>query len=92
MDTKGKGSAEMKMHNRVHSLDSGKTEVISSMELSITGRMAQFGSRMIGDVNNQMFSQFTKNLQRNLQPSDKTGERESTAESESYTQTKITSQ
>lgn len=66
MDSKGTGRAEMKMQTAVKALESGKTEVVSSMELNVSGKLAQFGSRMIGDVNNQMFSLFTKNLEQNL--------------------------
>ena len=70
MDSKGTGRAEMKMKATVTALENGKTEVASSMELTISGRMAQFGTRMIGDVNNQMFKMFTENLNRNLQSDD----------------------
>jgi carbon monoxide dehydrogenase subunit G len=70
MDTKGTGRAEMKMKTSVKALESGKTEVASSMELNVSGKIAQFGTRMIGDVNNQMFSLFTKNLEQNLQSQD----------------------
>ena len=70
MDSKGTGSAEMKMKATVTALENGKTEVASSMELNISGRMAQFGTRMIGDVNNQMFKMFTENLDKNLQSDD----------------------
>ena len=70
MDSKGTGRAEMTMKATVTSLEDGKTEVASSMELTITGRMAQFGTRMIADVNTQMFNMFTKNLNNNLESSD----------------------
>ena len=32
------------------------------MTVSITGRIAQFGARMIGAVNNKMFEQFISNF------------------------------
>ena len=32
------------------------------MSISITGRIAQFGSRMIEAVNNKLFDQFTQNF------------------------------
>lgn len=38
------------------------TEVTSIMSISITGRIAQFGSRMIEAVNNKLFDQFTQNF------------------------------
>ena len=34
----------------------------SSMTLSITGKIAQFGARMIVAVNNKMFDQWAKNF------------------------------
>ena len=66
-DSKGKGSASMKMVARLRSLPLGGTEVIGSSELSITGFMAQFGSRVIEEVSNQMFAQFTQNIQKKLE-------------------------
>ncbi len=84
MDSKGTGHAEMKMKATVTALENGKTEVASSMELNISGRMAQFGTRMIGDVNNQMFKMFTENLDKNLQ-SDDQSEKDDGGESVSET-------
>ncbi len=67
LDSKGKGSASMKMTGQLRKLDDGVTEVASSMEVSITGRLAQFGSRMMVDVSNQMFEQFTENFKQALE-------------------------
>ena len=36
--------------------------MLSSMSLSITGRLAQFGARMIVAVNNKMFDQWAKSF------------------------------
>ena len=38
------------------------TEVSCIMTVSITGRIAQFGSRMIEAVNNKLFEQFIQNF------------------------------
>ena len=67
LDSKGKGSASMKMTAQLRKLDDGGTEVASSMEVSITGRLAQFGSRMMVDVSNQMFEKFTENFKQALE-------------------------
>ncbi len=67
LDSKGKGSASMKMTAQLRKLDDGVTEVSSSMEVSVTGRLAQFGSRMMVDVSNQMFEQFTENFKQALE-------------------------
>ncbi len=75
-DSKGKGSASMKMVARLRSLPLGGTEVIGSSELSITGFMAQFGSRVIEEVSNQMFAQFTQNIQKKLEGMEGSGSEE----------------
>ena len=58
LDTSGKGSANMTMNIKLFTLEEGGTEMQSSMSLSITGRLAQFGARMIVAVNNKMFDQW----------------------------------
>lgn len=66
-DVRGKGSASMKMTGRVRDLPGGGSEVITISELNVIGILAQMGSRMIQEVANQMFEQFTKNLRQHLQ-------------------------
>ena len=58
LDTSGKGGANMTMNIKLSTLEEGGTEMQSSMSLSITGRLAQFGARMIVAVNNKMFNQW----------------------------------
>ena len=58
LDTSGKGGANMTMKIKLSTLEEGGTEMQSSMSLSITGRLAQFGARMIVAVNNKMFDQW----------------------------------
>ena len=58
LDTSGKGGANMTMNIKLSTLEEGRTEMQSSMSLSITGRLAQFGARMIVAVNNKMFDQW----------------------------------
>ena len=58
LDTSGKGGANMTMNLKLSTLEDGGTEMLSSMSLSITGRLAQFGARMIVAVNNKMFDQW----------------------------------
>ncbi|MCI0529043.1 MAG: SRPBCC family protein, partial [Nitrospira sp.] len=71
LDEKGKGSASMKMTGRLRKLEDGGTEVIGSSEVSVTGRLAQLGSRMIVEVSNQMFEQFNQKLKESLQSSER---------------------
>ena len=46
----------------LHESEQGQTRVDCSMRVSITGRIAQFGARMIHAVNNKMFDRFTANF------------------------------
>ena len=60
-DISGKGGAAMSMWLKLNALETG-TEVRCRMTVSITGRIAQFGGRMIEAVNNKMFEQFISNF------------------------------
>jgi hypothetical protein len=65
VDHKGKGGADMKMDGVLSEKDGG-TEVKVTMDVSVTGMLAQFGSRMIHDVSNQVFDQFVANFKAQL--------------------------
>jgi carbon monoxide dehydrogenase subunit G len=65
-DTKGKGSASMKMTGKLRE-ENGGTEVSSVAELNIVGILAQMGSRVISQVNDIMFEQFVNNFRQQLQ-------------------------
>jgi len=71
-DTRGKGSASMKMTGKLRSLDNGGTEVTSVSELGVIGILAQMGGRMINEVSNIMFNQFTSNFRQMLQSGENT--------------------
>ena len=79
LDTSGKGGANMTMNIKLSPLDGGGTEMQSSMTLSITGRLAQFGARMIVAVNNKMFDQWATSFTElmNQQTSSKDSDEES---------------
>lgn len=79
VDTKGKGSANMVLSGKLKDNGNNITEVTNNMDISITGKLAQFGSRMIADVSDQVFKQFLDNFRNQIQaaPSDST---EATAE------------
>ena len=59
-DAKGKGSARMRLVGTVRELGDGQTEVSSAMTLSISGRLAQFGSRLMADVSRGVFEKFVE--------------------------------
>jgi uncharacterized protein len=65
-DNKGKGGADMTMKG-VLAESEGGTNVDVTMDISITGMLAQFGSRMIQDVSNQVFDQFVFNFKSQLE-------------------------
>ena len=66
-DVRGRGSASMKMTGKLRTLDGGATEVASISEVNVVGILAQMGSRVISEVSNIMFEQFSKNFQALLQ-------------------------
>lgn len=66
MDAKGKGSAGMVMNGNVKSVDKNNSEVAYNLEISVTGKLAQFGSRLIVDVSNQLADQFTQSFKEAL--------------------------
>jgi carbon monoxide dehydrogenase subunit G len=65
VDSKGKGSADMTMIGILSEVN-GETLVKFSMEISITGMLAQFGSRLIKDVSDQLLNQFMDNFKNRL--------------------------
>jgi len=65
LDSKGKGSADMTMNGNLKPSEKG-TEVNFSMEISIVGMLAQFGSRLINDVSDQLLNQFVDNFKAKL--------------------------
>ena len=71
-DVRGRGSASMKMNGRLLALADGGTEVTSSSEITVVGILAQMGSRVIIEVSNVMFGEFTKNLELRLKQSSNT--------------------
>ena len=60
-DINGKGGAAMSMGLTLNELETC-TEAYCKMTVSITGRIAQFGSRMFEAVNNKLFEQFINNF------------------------------
>lgn len=65
LDSKGKGSADMLMNGVLTEVD-GKTHVNFSMDITIVGKLAQFGSRLINDVSDQLLNQFVDNFAQKL--------------------------
>lgn len=64
-DVRGRGSASMKMTGNASAVDGG-TEVSTVAELNVAGILAQMGGRVMQEVSNIMFEQFTKNFREKL--------------------------
>lgn len=66
VDVKGNGSAEMTMTMNIIALDGGGSKLDAIMDVTVNGKIAQFGSRLITTVSNQMFKQFVSNFSKKL--------------------------
>ena len=73
-DTKGKGGATMEMIGKLTENDDGATEIYGDSTVTIQGMLAQFGSRMVEDVSNQLFFQFTRSLAAKLEDNGNMGD------------------
>ena len=71
-DTGGRGNASAEIHAQAESLSPTSTRVVVTTDLHITGKVAQFGRGIIGDVSKKLMAQFAGNLNTMLdeQPSD----------------------
>ncbi|GAB3271271.1 SRPBCC family protein [Kineosporia babensis] len=68
-DSRGAGNASAKIQAglRPDASDAARTVVTVSTDLSISGKIAQFGSGMIKDVSTKLLGQFVENLEAKLQ-------------------------
>ncbi len=61
-DTGGRGNASAEIAAQAESLSPTSTRVVVTTDLHITGKVAQFGRGIIGDVSKKMMAQFAGNL------------------------------
>jgi uncharacterized protein len=61
-DTGGRGNASAEITAQAESLSPTSTRVIVSTDLHITGKVAQFGRGIMGDVSSKLMAQFANNL------------------------------
>jgi len=66
-DVRGKGSASMKMSGKIRALPDGTSEVIGMSEVNVVGFLAQLGARVINEVSNKIFEEFTARFQKHLE-------------------------
>ncbi|HXB74394.1 MAG TPA: SRPBCC family protein [Candidatus Acidoferrales bacterium] len=65
-DVRGKGGASMKMTGTLQAIEAGGTRVTAVSEVNVVGILAQFGGRMLTDVSDIIFKQFTERFQQKL--------------------------
>ena len=63
-DTGGRGNAAAEIAAQAESLSPTSTRVVVTTDLHITGKVAQFGRGIIGDVSKKLMAQFAGNLNR----------------------------
>jgi carbon monoxide dehydrogenase subunit G len=61
-DTGGRGNASATISADAESLSPTSTKVVVTTDLHITGKVAQFGRGIIGDVSKKLMAQFATNL------------------------------
>ena len=61
-DTGGRGNASAEITAQAESLSPTSTRVAVTTELHITGKVAQFGRGIMGDVSSKLMAQFADNL------------------------------
>ncbi len=61
-DTGGRGNASAEINAKAESLSPTSTKVIVTTDLHITGKVAQFGRGIMGDVSTKLMGQFANNL------------------------------
>jgi len=64
-DVKGKGGADMLLNATMSEKDGG-TEVNVTMDVTVQGMLAQFGSRLVTDATSHVFDQFVNNFKNQL--------------------------
>ncbi|MCW8802407.1 MAG: SRPBCC family protein [Candidatus Bathyarchaeota archaeon] len=66
VDSKGHGNAEMMMTIDLSERAEGGVKLDAIMDVTVNGKIAQFGSRLITTVSNQLFKQFVSNFSKKL--------------------------
>ena len=61
-DTGGKGNADALITAQLESVTESSTKVVVTTELHITGKVAQFGRGIMGDVSEKLMALFANNL------------------------------
>jgi carbon monoxide dehydrogenase subunit G len=78
-DTGGRGNASAEIAAAAESLSPTSTRVVVTTDLHITGKVAQFGRGIIGDVSKKLMAQFAGNLNTMLDAEPDTADGDSAA-------------
>lgn len=65
-DTRGQGNANATITATLVERGAGATEVRITTDLTVTGKVAQFGRGVMADVSNKLLGQFVDNLERDV--------------------------
>jgi carbon monoxide dehydrogenase subunit G len=66
----GGGTARGTMNSALRTLPDGRTELVATASVELTGRVMQVGSRMIKGVSHQLFKQFVAKAKKQLESGD----------------------
>ena len=84
-DTGGRGNASAEINAKAESLSPTSTKVIVTTDLHITGKVAQFGRGIMGDVSSKLMGQFANNLNEMLDEQGLDGGPDAAAEPDPFT-------
>ncbi len=65
-DTTGTSGAAMDLHARIEAVDAASCRLLGTSEVSVSGKAATFGGRLMSGVADQMLQQFVANFQQRL--------------------------
>ncbi len=65
-DTKGSSSVSMRLNASVRDSGNGHCELVGRSEITVNGKMASFGGRMMDSISDRILQQFADNFANNV--------------------------
>ena len=65
-DTKGSSSVSMRLNASVRDSGNGQCELVGRSEITVNGKMASFGGRMMDSISDRILQQFADNFANNV--------------------------
>lgn len=65
-DTKGSSSVSMRLNASVRDSGNGQCELVGRSEITVNGKMASFGGRMMDSISDKILQQFADNFANNV--------------------------